>query len=555
MSSTVADYFHLLAGNIASSTFSLRAVRDETVEHIDRAAFARLCRIAADAVRAAGVRPKETVLLFLSHDRHILPLFFGIQWAGAIPSFMPPLSPRQDPEGYRKSHQALIRHINPALIIADEGVVNILGGDHKIPMRGVHELLRSSHSEWLEPPDIDLDDIALLQHSSGTTGLKKGIALTYRSILAHVDSLHAALQISGNESIVTWLPVYHDMGLLACTVVPFVLGLPVVSMNPFEWMAKPHRILELAAQFDNSLIWLPNFAFNHLVRFARRLPERVRLDGVKAFINCSEPCKVATFDLFYATFAARGVTHQQLQTCYGMAENVFAATHSTLNAVAPRVAVDALRLQHHGVAVAPAQGADTSTFLSCGRAIDGVRIEVRNAGGVALPEGHVGEVCVTGSSLFDGYFRQPALTARRVRDGWYHSHDLGFRLGGELYICGRMDDLIIVAGRNLYAHDIEACVTCIDGVRPGRSVAFGVSNDVTGTEDLIVLVETAQPDDTHKQLQHDIRTVLSDEILLVPSVVLVLEPDTLIKTTSGKISRDENRNRYLQGNLISWGRV
>lgn len=516
----------------------------------DADAFSRACRSVSGAVKRAGVVPGDLVLIFLGHGEMLLPAFFGVQRAGAIPSFMPPLSSRQDVNAYVSAHLKLIAHERPALIIAEPEVAERLGREHGVPIIGPDVLAAAPPEEGLSPA-VDLDAVALLQHSSGTTGLKKGVALSYRAILAQVDSYGRALEIAGDETIVSWLPVYHDMGLIACTVTPFILRLPIVLMNPFEWMVQPLTLLEQAARVSRPLMWLPNFAFNHLSRHARRLPKDTRLDGVRAFISCSEPCKPASFDQFVAAFEGHGLRADQLQTCYAMAENVFAVSQTRLGQVPARVTIDSDILQREQRAAETTSDAGT-TFLSCGAAIDDVEIEIRDEAGAALPDGRVGEICIAGRSLYSGYFQQPDLTRDRLKGGWHHTHDLGFRLGQDLYVCGRKDDLIIVAGRNLYAHDIEAVVSRLQGVKPGRISAFGVDNAATGTENLIILAETDPTVAIGGDLAETIRATLGNEILVVPTDILTLAPDTLIKTTSGKMSRDENKRRYLAGALTPW---
>lgn len=205
----------------------------------------------------------------MSHCADLLPVFFAVQWAGAIPSFMPPLSPRQDLRSYLETHAELLARIKPALVIADPDVAATLHCPTETKIVTPGQLPCERHPELAWPPSIDWDDIALLQHSSGTTGLKKGVALSYRAVVTQIEGYRTALQLVGTESVVTWLPVYHDMGLIAGSVLPFVLGLPILSMDPFEWLVAPTMLLQAAARSRHPLIWLPNFAFDHLARQAR----------------------------------------------------------------------------------------------------------------------------------------------------------------------------------------------------------------------------------------------------------------------------------------------
>ena len=396
------------------------------------------CREVAGGLARAGVGPGDIVLLFLSHQTRLIPAFLGAQWLGAVPAYMPPLSPRQDREAWRASHVAVIAHVTPRVIVADPEVAALLDTGPDVAVLTLDDLGGGAGPE--APVVYDPEAVCLLQHSSGTTGLKKGVQLSYRAVMAQIEAYGRALELDGTETVVSWLPVYHDMGLIACTVLPTVRGLPLVSLDPFAWLVQPASVLEEAARADRSLVWLPNFAFNHLARHARRLGADVRLDAVRALIDCSEPCRPESFDALLAAYEERGLRPDQLQTCYAMAETVFAATQSRLGGPARRL-------------TRTIEGGER-TLLSCGRPIKGMAVEVRGPGGAPAAEGEIGEIHLSGDSLFDGYFRQPGLTAERLKDGWYGSRDLGFIEGGELFVCGRMEDLIIVAGRNLYSHDV-----------------------------------------------------------------------------------------------------
>lgn len=497
------------------------------------------CRGAAGGLARAGVKPGDIVLLFLSHQAGLIPAFLGAQWLGAVPAYMPPLSPRQDREAWRASHAKLIEHVRPRAIVADPEAAALLAVGDDVAILTIEDLAGEGPEA---PAPYDPEGVCLLQHSSGTTGLKKGVQLSYRAVMAQLDAYAAALELDGTETVVSWLPVYHDMGLIACTLLPTVKGLSLVSMDPFEWLVQPTSVLEEAAKAERSLVWLPNFAFNHLARHARRLGAETRLEGVRALIDCSEPCRPESFDSMLAAYGDRGLTAGQLQACYATAETVFAATQGRIGEPVRRL-------------MAVIDGGEKA-LLSCGRPIEAVQVEVRGSDGRALPDGQIGEIHMSGPSLFDGYFRQPALSAERLKDGWYGSRDLGLMDGGELFVCGRLEDLIIVAGRNLYSHDIEAALGAIEGLKPGRAAAFGVANEGSGTEDLVVLAETVSPvgPDEAARLQEAVRNGLSQTLLVTPRDVVVLDPDTLIKTTSGKTSRDENRRRYLAGDLRTWRR-
>src|SRR5579871_5464890 len=224
-----------------------------------------------------------------------------------------------------------------------------------------------------EPSAIALPtshDIALLQHSSGTTGLKKGVMLTYGAIENQLMAYTTAIHAEVSDVLVSWLPVYHDMGLVACTLMPLMLGATVVVLDPFEWSANPVTLFHRITEHHGTLVWLPNFAFEHLVRGISRTNDTFDLSSVRAFIDCSEPCKPTTFQRFAAHFAERGVKQKQLQVCYAMAETVFAVTQTHLNRPVQEITISEAALRHESVARPPKGDEMTISLLSAGYPIE-----------------------------------------------------------------------------------------------------------------------------------------------------------------------------------------
>jgi fatty-acyl-CoA synthase len=504
----------------------------------------------ARAYRAAGVGRGDVVLIFLGHGTQLFGSYFGAMALGAAPSFMPLPSPKQDAGHYWSSHASLFERIRPAAVLTT--------AEHFAAMRAAGDFAGTTTFltlEQLDPadnepitPDVTPDDVALLQHSSGTTGLKKGVMLSHRAITAQLESYGRALNLQADDVIASWLPIYHDMGLIACTILPVYHGIPLISMDPFHWLTKPGMLLEAAERFRASLIWLPNFAFQHMVRASP--PRRVAvkdLGHVRAIVNCSEVCRPATFHAFATTFAPVGIRPDQLQTCYAAAETVFAITQTAIGGPVRVIDVDGAALAEHKAIPVSTGTEGARQLLSCGRPIDALAVVVRDAQGSPLPEGTVGEVTVSGPSLFDGYFRLPDVTAAKLRDGVYWTSDLGFMLDGELFVLGRRDDVIVVNGRNYMAHDLEAVANRIGGLKPGRNVAIGVYNERLGSNEICLVAETdpeAAPADP-AALSLAVREALLDYADAPTADVQVVEPGWLVKTTSGKISRERNLEKYL----------
>ncbi len=515
--------------------------------------------------------PGAVVILIVQHGIAQYPAFLGAMRAGLVPSFLPYPTAKQDPELYWKSHKALFERINPACILAYEDIVPWLHDIRPSDQCTILDIESFSGRSSIQalprmPDELDPKHIAFLQHSSGTTGLKKGVALTYEAVRQQLASCATALAITPSDKIISWLPIYHDMGLISAFMLPLSLGIPVVSLDAFDWLLQPDSLFDEIARFECTLCWMPNFAFNHLVR--TRDPDKTYdLSSIRAFIDCSEPCKMETITLFENTFADHGLAENAIQTCYGMAEIVFAATHSTLGKRPRSLSIDRPRFNAKSEIVAvPESHLDKLTFTSCGPPIEGVSVRIvppphathsarwthllaslgMTAWGTAYPA--VGEIQVSGAFLFDGYFQNLSADKAAFDEKWFRSGDMGFMHDGELYVCGRIKEMLIVHGRNFYANDIEEIVNKVLGVKPGRVVALGLYDPTTASEEAMILAETILPDDgSWSKLGEAIRKQVFDSLSLSVRRVEIMAAGTLVKTTSGKISREENVKRLGQG--------
>jgi acyl-CoA synthetase (AMP-forming)/AMP-acid ligase II len=499
----------------------------------------------AGAFAARGVRRGQVIALMLPTHRDAAPAFFGAMMIGAIPAFFPPLSPKQDAGIFWASHGTLFARIEVALIVADGFNIGLIG-DY---LADFHDLCHDIETP-LPPFDpgvvvsSDRRDIAFLQHSSGTTGLKKGVMLSHGTVLDHVDAMAETLGMTGGDVIASWLPIYHDMGLIACFVAPALLGISVVTIDPFAWVRRPASLLEAIGDFRATLCWLPNFAFHHLIRMTP--PEaRYDLSSLRAVIDCSEPCKAATLEAFVRHFAPHGLAAAAPQVSYAMAETVFMVTQTRLGEAPRIICADAEALDRDGVVRAAAPGAAGRDMVSCGPPMAGVRLRILDADGAACADREVGTVVIASATMFDGYFRLE-MTPGKLEAGWYHTGDRGFLDQGELFITGRTDDLLIIHGKNIYAHDAEFCINTHCDVKPGRVVAIAPFNPQTGSQSLVVIAEADTMDVTARSaLSRAIKSAINAEFAATVYEALIVSPGWLIKTTSGKISRAENLRRYV----------
>jgi acyl-CoA synthetase (AMP-forming)/AMP-acid ligase II len=498
-----------------------------------------------------GVKRGDLVIIILQHSPHLFYSYLGALVAGAIPSFMPFPSPKQRADLYWAEHRALFDRIDPRLIVTYERNMN--AARESIP--GFSIPMAVASDEILTPANSTAatdyagfesrpDDVACLQHSSGTTGLKKGVMMTHAAIVRQTAAYSRAIGFGERDVIASWLPLYHDMGFDACFMGSVIEGTHLVALDPFEWTLRPSILFDAIERHRATFCWMPNFAFSHHVNTAP--PEaRWDLSSIRAFINCSEPCKPQTFARFLHRFENCGVEAKQLQVCYAMAENIFAVTQTPLEAPASVRVVDGDALSLGNVRPAPA-GAPGAAMLSCGIPVDGVRVRICDLEGHSAGEGAVGEIHVTSPFLFDGYYKLPDLTRERLRDGWYGTGDMGFLLDGELFVTGRIDDMAIVNGRNYYLHDFEPIVNGIEGVLPGRNVAIRIDDERSDATVVVVLAELAAGAD-ERRVATAVRRAISDATGLAVHAVVAVGMGQLVKTTSGKISRTKNKQLYVQG--------
>ena len=517
--------------------------------HVTRREFRASSLRCAAALHASGVGPRDLVIIAHTQGLESIYAFWGALLLGAIPSMFPTLTEKLDPGHYMRSMAELTRLSEARAVLTTDAFAPALAALAACPVYGSSGWLGRAGEDTppvlASPPAPDA--IAFLQHSSGTTGLQKGVALSHRAVLNQLASYADALALREDDVIASWLPLYHDMGLIAAFIQPLVQGIPLVLMSPFDWVAHPALLLRAIHDARASLCWLPNFAYNHMARRIRqRDSEGLDLSCMRAFINCSEPVRESSHALFCERFAANGVTRAQLGVSYAMAENTFAVTQTPPGQPARVEHIDLERLQRDGVALpVPADAPHAAAQVSCGPVIAGSALKAVGADGAALPERRVGELFVRSDCMLTGYYRRPDLQPFDT-DGWYDTGDQGYIADGEVFVIGRTKDLIITAGKNVYPQDIEAAACEIDGVHAGRAVAFGVPDEREGTE-VIVLVAEVDTDDPAARAE--ISTALRAHCVRVTEVALryvsLVERGWLIKTSSGKTARAANRARWL----------
>ena len=518
----------------------------------DITTFKLFCRAAqwARLLEAHDCRSGDIVIIALQHDLDQYAAFLGCLLLGAVPSYLPLRTAKQDVGVYQRECRTQLSRVSARAFVTVPNGPDDLGIDEKeMPCECLTaQQLRAFDPDFSPTPSRG-EAAAFLQHSSGTTSSRKGILLSHRAVASHVNAYSETIGIKRGQYLASWLPLYHDMGLIATFMIPLIRDCSVVVMDAFSWLRSPRAFLQAIEQAKAKWIWMPNFAFQYMSRFANKC-EGIRLDHVNAFFNGSEPCRAESMDRFCSSFAPNGVRPDQLSPIYGMAESVLITTQSTIGQAPRRLDVDRNAFEAGQVRVS-AERDRKLTLLSVGKPLKDLSLKIIDADGCTMPNGSIGEIAIQAPWLFSGYFHAEAESRDAFVEGWFRTGDLGFLLDEELYVTGRIKDLVIVRGRNFYAHDIEAIVSSVTGVRPGRVAAVGAYNRRDGSDDLVVICEiSAGLAEDEEFIQRQISKIIEQALGYSGAIVRIVPPGWLIKTSSGKMSRRENLAKYLSENPL-----
>jgi fatty-acyl-CoA synthase len=398
----------------------------------------------SQALAQAGISPGEVVILILDHGEALIEAFLGTVLHGAIPSIMPFLTEKLAADAYRASLSALFEITRPGAVITYpeflEEVRQASQGSSPPTLLLCDQVSRVANLDFasLRGRPRRAHDILLLQHSSGTTGLQKGVALSHQAVFNQIEPYSEAIRLNPNDVIVSWLPLYHDMGLIAGFILPLLKRVPLVLLSPFDWVRAPYRLMQAVTEYGGTLCWLPNFAFNFCAQKIRdRDLQGVNLSSLRAVINCSEPMHWTSHEMFRQRFQPYGLDPAALCTCYAMAENVFAVTQGGINGPVTLDLIDGRALLNRQVAEACPEDEQALKMVSAGRPLGNTRLRILDSAGADQPERHIGEIALLSDCMLTGYYRRPDLTGKAFLDGWYLTGDLGYLANGELYITGR----------------------------------------------------------------------------------------------------------------------
>jgi fatty-acyl-CoA synthase len=505
----------------------------------------RALSIAAD-LSARGVRMGDRVALVLPTCPEFVECLFGVLCAGAIPVPLYPPVRLGRLEEYHSKTAAMLRAVDAALVVTDERIRRFLGAPVQLaaPRLGCVTASGLGGMNLLEV-EVAADNVALIQFSSGTTHDPKPVALTHANLLSNLAAIERYMIEEGapNPVGVTWLPLYHDMGLIGNLLSAFYVPGKLVLLPPELFVTVPGAWLRAISRHRGTITAAPNFAFGLcLKRIRDEELDGVDLSSWRISLNGAEAVSPAVPRRFNERFARWGLRASALTPCYGMAEASLGVTFKPAGTSFRTLGVDAEKLARDGV-VAPG----TKELVSVGRPLAGVEVEIRDAAGMSLPAGRVGHVFVRGPSVMAGYFARTDLTDQAIHDGWLDSGDLGFTEDGELFVCGRHKDIIVVRGANHAPEEFEAALESLPGVRTGCAVAVGFVPAGEDDEALGMLVETTT--DAPATLADDVASRVQERTRIRPAHVELLAPGTLPRTSSGKLRRREARTQWLAGTL------
>jgi fatty-acyl-CoA synthase len=515
--------------------------------------WARAGGVAA-GLRARGIARGESVALMLRTEPRFFAAFFGVLLAGAVPvPIYPPTRPSHLEE-YAARQVKILDSAQARLLVTFtevERVAALLRARVR-SLSGVTTLERLAAAPAVPLPAVGPDDAALIQYTSGSTGDPKGVLLSHANLLANIRALGRALGVHPDDVCVSWLPLYHDMGLIGMWLGSLYHGVPVVIMPPLAFLARPATWLRAISDHRATISAAPNFAFDLCAkRLADADLEGLDLGSWRLALNGSEAVSPETIARFVRRFAACGFRAEAMCPVYGLAESSVGLTMSPpgRGLLVDRVRRETFERSRRAEPAAPGEPSPLS-FVSCGAPLPGHELRIVDAAGVPLPDRVEGGVKFRGPSVTSGYFRNPDATASVLHDGWMDSGDLGYCAGGELYVTGRRKDLIIKAGRNLYPQEVEELVGAVPGVRTGCVAAFGVGDRAIGTQRLIVVAETrAGTSEARARVEAAVRERVVDALGLPPDTVFMAVPGSVLKTSSGKIRRSATRDAWLRGDL------
>ncbi|WP_245713836.1 AMP-binding protein [Nocardia vaccinii] len=526
-------------------------------EDLTYAMLHREAAAVAAGLAACDVLPGDRVAIMLPTSRAYFVTFTGVMLAGAVPvPLYPPVRPSLLADHLRR-HIGILANAQATVLVTVPEAVSL----GQLLRSNIDSLRHVVVPDALEgridgalprPRSLDL---ALVQYTSGSTGQPKGVALTHQNLLANIRAMGQAAGVSSADIFVSWLPLYHDMGLIGAWLSPLYFGIPLVVMGPQAFLARPSRWLSAIHAHRATISAGPNFAYELcLAKIDDSELEGLDLSSWRLAYNGAEPVSPATIQRFTERFTRYGLRPTAMAPVYGLAESSVGLTFPPLgrNPLVDRI--DRAEFAHSGRAVpaqpGPQHPQQAVSFVACGRALPGHEIRIVDSAGIELGDRREGRIEFRGPSATAGYFNNAEATDSLFHGDWLDSGDLGYMADADLYVTGRVKDMIIRAGRNLHPAELEEAIGYLEGVRKGCVAVFAASDPAGGPERLVVVAETrASSDQATRSLRAHIISTTVGLLGSAPDDVVLAPARTIPKTSSGKIRRAASREMYEQARI------
>ena len=511
-------------------------------------------RVAA-GLQQAGLESGETVAIILPTSSDYFISFFGVLLAGGVPvPLYPPVRPTQIEEHLRR-HRGILQNARVKILLTVPEVKPVarllkLQVDTLETVITVAEL--SLQEDNFTKIPVQPSDVAFLQYTSGSTGDPKGVVLSHANLLANIRAMGKVTKTTSKDVFVSWLPLYHDMGLIGAWLGSLYFGCQLVIMPPLSFLARPERWLWAIHKYHGTMAASPNFGYELCFgRISDKDIEGLDLSSWRLAFNGAEPVTPEAITNFCERFKAYGFRHEAMAPVYGLAESSVGLAFPPLGRKPIIDKIERDMFVRSGKAVTVVESDKSALkFVACGQPLPGHQVRIVDGAGRELPDRQEGSLQFKGPSSTSGYFRSPDKTRSLFQDDWLDSGDRAYMADGDVYVTGRIKDIIIRGGRNVYPHELEEAVGNIQGIRKGCIAVFGCLDRSSGTERLIILAESRKrkPEDIEK-LRKEINNVAVDLLGMPSDEVVIAPPGTVLKTSSGKIRRAASRELFEHGHI------
>ncbi|GAB4181321.1 MAG: fatty acyl-AMP ligase [Wenzhouxiangellaceae bacterium] len=528
-----ATQYHFLSGKIAAQSRSPAQIY-QAAETI------------ASNLQQLGIDKGDRVCLVIADQQAFIECFFAciLNGAVAVPLSPPGINTRQ--ASYDEKLLHVLNASQTTLLVTDCLELNdeLISPD-MIKVSSTDELLQAT-TAMLKSVALSPDDTCFLQFTSGSTGMPKGVIVSYRNLDSNIGAMVRTLNVTEDDVVVSWLPMHHDMGLIGKVLTPLHTGCKAVYIPTSRFIRNPGLWLSALSEYRGTLSFGPNFSLALVSKRMQRVPKgELDLSSVRVLGCGAEPINDSVLRQFIETLQPYGLQPTAVLPSYGMAEATLAVSFKRYGSHFRSMTIDRQRyFEDRTVAIADDQTAEQITIVSCGEVFDDFDIRIVDEQNQPLAEGRVGEILLRGDSVCSGYFNNPVETQRAFVDGWLRTGDQGYLYDGQLYICGRTKDVVIVNGKNIFPQDIEWRIDLIEGMRAGGTVAIGVPDN--NTEQLYLICELRNSNEIPEA---DITRECYAACGVAPHQVIYVKTGSLPKTTSGKIMRSKVRSLLSENQL------